>query len=530
MADNDVPCDAVTLHANGRDGSIANQMDVDASLDVDTFFARIFGIDQLTVRRTAEAQYDPPLAMGSPANNLGDVPAGTCPADDDGTTTVSGTPCAPAPAVPDQNLWAQIQGPLTNKISGNAFTTQACSGSQTDYCGGSPYPNQDYDDDHASNPPRDGEYYSVVNDGGSFQVWIYDASYVDGGFQNGTGQPGVCGNNIRYDDGTPGGQPIPNYGFSNANCTGDQNQAGSCGVVGCDTNFRTKFELLAPDGTVSPFDNSSVVCSPAPVPGQSWSSLSTPDDYEGTLADYPHILDDQQKPFFQKWWRMCTVSGGEPGEYILHVTTPNAGVTGTNNFSIMALHSPPANVGTLQVFSRQRLPLFATKAPGGGGDVSPAKFYLARVLPSSHDRTLFLNFFDLGDSPTRPGFPEATGTLKLVPLNASFPGSGGITGCRWTGDASTDDPTGFGSAWASGRPWGPMSDRDNCRFTYRKSTWNGQWVTVQVPIPSGYSCGDPSVRTNCWIQLEVDPSANTFLSDATTWTAAMGGSPVRLVK
>ena len=66
------------LITNDRNPVVSNEMDVEMSTKIPTLFAWIMGFDSITVRKKAHAQYDVPLAMGSPANNIGRVPPGSC--------------------------------------------------------------------------------------------------------------------------------------------------------------------------------------------------------------------------------------------------------------------------------------------------------------------------------------------------------------------------------------------------------------------------------------------------------------------
>ncbi|HLU31105.1 MAG TPA: pilus assembly protein TadG-related protein [Acidimicrobiia bacterium] len=88
-----------------------NQLDVTVTDTVDTFFARIFGMETVTISRTARAEFIPPLKLGSPINQFGN----SC---DPGT---GGSSCGPG-------FWANIHGKLTDRAMGDAFSP-ACVGS-----------------------------------------------------------------------------------------------------------------------------------------------------------------------------------------------------------------------------------------------------------------------------------------------------------------------------------------------------------------------------------------------------------------
>jgi hypothetical protein len=60
--------------------------------------------------------------------------------------------------------------------------------------------------------------------------------------------------------------------------------------------------------------------------------------------------------------------------------------------------------------------------------------------------------------------------------------------------------------------------------------YNGQWITVEIPIPSTYDCdeGDPE---GCWLTVHVETTggAGANLTDFSTWSAQFRGAPVRIV-
>ena len=87
-----------------------NQIDVTVTDTVDTFFARIFGMETVTITRSARAEFIPPLRMGSPTGTFGNE----CNPKDSGCT---GQP----------NFWANIHGVYTSVSMGDAFGP-ACNG------------------------------------------------------------------------------------------------------------------------------------------------------------------------------------------------------------------------------------------------------------------------------------------------------------------------------------------------------------------------------------------------------------------
>jgi hypothetical protein len=83
-----------------------NELEVTVESVVPTFFARILGFDEMTISRTARAEYIPPLKLGSPSNKFGNDPS--CYGSD--------VDCA-------GNFWANIHGRNTDTHMGDAYAS-----------------------------------------------------------------------------------------------------------------------------------------------------------------------------------------------------------------------------------------------------------------------------------------------------------------------------------------------------------------------------------------------------------------------
>jgi hypothetical protein len=150
------------------------------------------------------------------------------------------------------------------------------------------------------------------------------------------------------------------------------------------------------------------------------------------------------------------------------------------------------------------------------------------VLPSNQQRTLAIDFFDLGDS----SLGAAEGTLQVTTRGVSP--SYSPSPCRFVPPPVTGDPVSRTLPF----PLSDFQEDANCTLRYNANgasgqpNWNGRWVTFHLSLPpanspNGYNC-DTTVATNCWIQLKITPDFGA-LSDATTWRAQLQGLPVRLV-
>ena len=168
----------------------------------------------------------------------------------------------------------------------------------------------------------------------------------------------------------------------------------------------------------------------------------------------------------------------------LRVGFGNAGVTAVDGSAV-------------SIYARGKLPIYANATAAN------TTFYLARITPSDAGRTLRVNLFDMGDA-------SAAGTLQMLPPT-EFGST--IGGC----DFNRND--GASLSFNAG----------TCTLTNVSSGngYNGRIVTVDIPIPSTYTC-DTASQTGCWFKVRAAfPSG---VSDTTTWSATILGNPVRLVE
>jgi Flp pilus assembly protein TadG len=325
MAENDFPIggpnQVVTLGQTGP-----NEVTVDVKHTFGTFFAKVIGVDALTVRRKGVAQYDPPVAMGSATNNLGDVPS--CP------------PTSPPAVYPacvtgglaaaQQHLWAQIQGPDAggHKAHGNPYTNHSCDpGQPADGCTGSTNDEED----------TRGQFFRIRNDQpGPLDIWIYDPGFVHTTPSCGA-PPFSAPPPLSWNDGDPEHiARLVNYG-NTAFCPGDT-QFGAPPT--------TTFRLLGPDATPDPDPTNN------PVACDNGGSPYTFTGYDSPDTAHAQLPGDLTAQAWHSWWKLCTIPAAATltdNEFLLEVKSPSG--AGTNHFSILALHN---NLPTpqLTVFTR----------------------------------------------------------------------------------------------------------------------------------------------------------------------------------
>lgn len=135
------------------------QLRVTVTEQVPTFFLKVFGMASQVITRTAQAEFVPPLPLGSPDNQFGN----SCDPE-----MFAG--CGP-------NFWANIHGRFTDTRYGDAFAAQCIGDSE------SPCPlNIMYRDDTSNRP---GYLYGIEAQGaGSFTV-----EFLDVEFRNNSGLP-----------------------------------------------------------------------------------------------------------------------------------------------------------------------------------------------------------------------------------------------------------------------------------------------------------------------------------------------------
>ncbi len=143
-------------------GARSNQLKVVISEPVTNLFGAIAGYPTTTVAKHAVAEYERPVALGSPTNQFGNDP------------TIVPAPLHGTPTYPD--LWANVAGPKSEKNKGDATLANVCSapGDHPDNCSNSSAgPNTDY------NPK--GYYYTIdVGPAAStpLVVQVFDPAFV----------------------------------------------------------------------------------------------------------------------------------------------------------------------------------------------------------------------------------------------------------------------------------------------------------------------------------------------------------------
>lgn len=479
-----------------------SQLQVTVTQDVKTWFAKAIGFSTMHVSRKAVADYRPPVSMGSPSNQYGDDP-------DSGGGFGS---------ITYPNFWGNIAGPSSPKANGDAYqaggscaAADSCSQAPADVSCGYAGTNTDY--------ACDGYIYTVhlTSAVPSLTLQAFDPGFVAVGDTCGANDDG---SNLKGADALAKAQiqgwPVgvadnlaarylyvadssksndPGYRY----CTGDHNFG--------DPNITTTYTVLGP----------------AAIPGDPTSAPTTPictksypgydaDLAKGLIAPTPAmqvtvngvLTPEYLGHYFRQWDNLCpSTVNAKAGDYFIQVRTnlttngqPTQIGNGHNRFALRATGG--SNIG---IYGNGKMGIYANI---GGGALT--QFYLARLLPGDAGHTLTLSLFDIGDG-------GSNGTLTIVPPPDSNVSTGALTGCTMQlGISSTYQPV----------------NGSGCQVTGVNTTdYGGKWLTVEVPIPSNYTC-DVSNANNCWFRIQYQ--FDGFLNDTTSWTASLGGDPVRIIK
>jgi hypothetical protein len=242
---------------------------------------------------------------------------------------------------------------------------------------------------------------------------------------------------------------------------------------------------------------------------------------------------------FHQWVDLCTFTPDTPGDYYVQVRTnvttaggvsvPNtnphgntstslnytgntnvtdaAGTTtagvGLNSFALRAVPSDPAKKPYIAVAGNESMPILQNK----GG--STATFNLIRALPGTRGQYIAFDFYDPAD-----GAGSTGADLKIMPPADSTgsikSGSGGTPpNCKHAKNETV------------------YTNAPSCTVHAVNSAHDGQVEHLVIPIPNDYNC-DPTTLGGCWFSVQITfPSSVT---DFTTWTANIGGDPVRLIE
>jgi Flp pilus assembly protein TadG len=156
-------------------GDKPTQLVVTISSTIQNAFGTSFGIGSETLVRSATADFNGPVLMGSPCNTFGNEPQGTGSTDQHGPSTEQIVPPAGgAVCSANPQLWGAIAGPDTPKGNGDEFMTRTCASGNAGCTGTT---NDEFD-------PQ-GYFYVVRVAAGAVgqpvTIQLYDPAWVENG-------------------------------------------------------------------------------------------------------------------------------------------------------------------------------------------------------------------------------------------------------------------------------------------------------------------------------------------------------------
>jgi Flp pilus assembly protein TadG len=467
-------------------------------------FGQILGVPTETIQRSAIANYQAPLPLGSPCNEFGNGPEPTT-----GLADVRSSNCSAA-----GQFWGNVGSPKAAKSYGDAYQDGNCTSSVagTDNCTSSG--NTDYS--------TNGYFYSIKLSQAVTNLTIqsFDPSFVGVGdlcgsnFGTGTATAVNAKNQYNYSASTKAAsasykQDSALYasGQTSPYCTGDQ-LYGETGVAP-DTTFTVRQPVASStpsDPTTYPVISGCTQTFKG-FNGDLYTALNQYQQTNGVVkySNGSPVLaatgtggyQDQVAKEFRQWVTLCTIPGTlAAGTYFVQVQTnaavDNAQGDGHNRFSLRAFGSGSGDNGAIAISGLTDLAIYA--------DLPAAKtsFYLTQVPPGAAGQILDVRLFDIGDSST-------PGTVTIVP-----PADSGLTS--------------FSGCTGSGPTNGALS---GCTIA-ANSSYNGKWEQISIPIPAAYNCNLAAV-TGCWITLSYNYGSGQP-SDTTSWQASLEGTPVRLTQ
>jgi Flp pilus assembly protein TadG len=501
---------AVTTVSPQQDVGNPRRLNVTISTRIDTFFARVVGINTLDITRTGSAEYVRPVPMGSPQNYYGigcmDMASSAndplCITSGDSNSS-SGVPNATAGSTaigrtaPSQlashGFWGAAFTRGGDSRNGDAFLPTQVSGPTI--------ANPEYD--------ASGYGYTVeVPAGGGGRVYLFDPGFcgmpVNGSGRAGTGDEWTTNMN--------GTNPQPVSTYFNL-----YDQQGTPFLLTDDTlvwESGSRFENMKQT------DKSGLLGSGAPQ-FNSDSTVTRCD--RSTDANYAYHL---------KWWQIPVTLAA--GQYRLQVTTTKM-VTSSGGGTVIASTVVNNNVGAANRFG-----LEVTSASGnpriyGGGRMAAyanvqagrQTFYLAQIdRASGAGKTVEIDLYDPGDvgggawleilNPDGGTYTPATFSFTSV----SKAGVNGESGTNVT-CIETNYPT--------GPPPGGVPAGCPAVFNGSGSHFDAHWLKIVIPLPATYGVSGltPSGETEPgWWKIRYTVGGG---NDTTTWQVTIRGNPVHLI-
>ncbi len=312
--------------------------------DVPTFFVKIFGMDTVTISRSAVAEYVLPLPLGSPEPYFGNDPElGRWP-----------------------NLWGNIHGYYTGKGMGDRFASQCAAWESLLSC--TKNDERRLSVGAGTQAASGGYLYAIEVDdssiGSMLTVELFDPQFTRGG----------------GDD----------Y------LTGDQEQGTSPGPV-------TTFMLYHPDPTPANTGDSgnTLLCTVTYDPRDPYADFNgdgVTDEGDDRDGDGDLDFDDVDLAYpggvAALWEPFCSVVVDEAGIYPLRVMVNDPGTADQRGLNRWSLRASTSSGAEPRVYGLGDMSIYAN-VDGLAGDT---EFYLTEVIEVHAGKILVIQLFDPGDA------------------------------------------------------------------------------------------------------------------------------------
>lgn len=217
------------------------------------------------------------------------------------------------------------------------------------------------------------------------------------------------------------------------------------------------------------------------------------------------------RDYHSNWYLLASgLTGGTNGKvYRVHTTSTDPAniadqrtTDGENSFALYV----DASGGTPRIYGIGAMQAF-TPLSASGSPVS-SEFYLAQIDAVHAGKTVEIKLWDPGDTN-----PLSASLQILVPTSSGW----SPTNFDWTAAKGT---TGGQPCTTTGND--VSSVQTNVGAT--TGTFNGCWLTIQIPIPAGYTAPQSG-----WWKIRYTMNGTGTSNDVTTWKVEIRGNPVHLI-
>lgn len=473
----------------GQDPGNPRRMNVVVSTEINTIFARLFGVNSFKITRKASAEYVLPVPMGSPLNyygigcldTTGSQPACITSGNSNGASGVtdastgSATTGAGAPMqLNSQGFWGSVFTKGGDSRNGDAYMPANVSNPNI--------PNSEYD-------PAGYGYTVEVPAGGGGRVSIFDAAF--------------CG--------------MPVLGSGRAG-TGDE---WTGNMVGSNpSTVATYYNLWNTNGTPFLLTDDTLVW----ASGNTFANMRQVDQSGAHGSGSPQYAagsngitrcdrpGDQNYQYHLKWWQIPTVL--PQGTYRLQVTSTNVNTTSNGGTQIGGSSASDsagaANRFGLEVRSNSGNPrIYGSARMEGYANIQSGTqlFYLAQIdRASGAGKTVEIDLYD-------PGDVGSSGSLQIMSPDGN------------TYTASRFSYTSKSKAGAVG----PSGNNVTAVQVCCPSAFDAYWLRITIPLAATYGSSGltpPGETQPGWWKIRYAVAGG---NDTTTWEVKILGNPVHLI-